>query len=75
LIAKIQRKKIKVLRKLLKSRKLEDENTHRRDVIEDYADFGSQVYAGISREGLTLDKLANKYEVQPNALNNYNGLA
>ncbi len=75
MIAKIQRKKIKVLRKLLKSRKLEDENTHRRDVIEDYADFGSQVYAGISREGLTLDKLANKYEVQPNALNNYNGLA
>jgi len=41
----------------------------------DYADFGSQVYAGISREGLTLDKLANKYEVQPVALNNYAGLS
>lgn len=75
MIAKIQRKKIKVLRKLLKSRKTEDENGHIRDVIEDYADFGSQVYAGISRDGLTLDKLANKYEVQPLALNTYNGLA
>lgn len=47
----------------------------KRNIIEDYADFGSQVYAGISRQGLTLDKLANKYEVQPVALNNYGGLA
>ena len=61
LIAKIQRKKIKVMRKLLKSRKTEDEVSMKRNIIEDYADFGSQVYAGISRQGLTLDKLANKY--------------
>ena len=32
------------------------------------------MYAGISRQGLTLDKLANKYEVQPVALNNFAGL-
>lgn len=54
---------------------MEDENGNVRDIIEDYADYGSNVYAGISREGLTLDKLANKYEVQPVALNSYNGLA
>ena len=75
MIAKIQRKKIKVLRKLFKSRKGEDQIEIKRQIIEDYADFGSQVYAGISRQGLTLDKLANKYEVQPVALNNYAGLA
>lgn len=75
LIAKVQRKKIKLLRKLLKSRKEEDEQINVRDIIQDYADYGSGVYAGISREGLTLDKLANKYEVQPAALNTYNGLA
>lgn len=75
LIAKIQRRKIKLLRKLLKSRKVEGEDDNLRDIIEDYADYGSNVYAGISREGLTLDKLANKYEVQPVALNTYNGLA
>jgi hypothetical protein len=75
LIAKIQRRKIKLLRKLLKSRKVEGEDENLRDIIEDYADYGSNVYAGISREGLTLDKLANKYEVQPVALNTYNGLA
>lgn len=33
------------------------------------------MYAGISRQGLTLDKLANKYEVQPVALNSYAGLS
>lgn len=71
----MQRKKIKLLRKLLKSRKEEDEEVNVRDIIEDYADYGSNVYAGISRQGLTLDKLANKYEVQPVALNTYNGLA
>ena len=58
----------------MKLRKSEDIVTHKRNIIEDYADFGSQVYAGISREGLTLDKLANKYQVQPVALNNYAGL-
>lgn len=71
----MQRKKIKLLRKLLKSRKEEDEDVNLRDIIEDYGNYGSNVYAGISREGLTLDKLANKYEVQPVALNSYNGLA
>ena len=75
LIAKIQRKKMKVLRKLLKSRKVEGQDLLQRHILEDFADFGSQVYAGISREGLTLDKLANKYEVQPAALNNYGGLS
>lgn len=40
-------------------------------LIEDYADFDCQVYAGISREGLTLDKLANKYEAQPVGLNTW----
>ena len=35
----------------------------KRDIIEDYANFGSTVYAPITREGLSLDKKANKYEV------------
>lgn len=40
---------MKVLRKLLKSRKVESVETQQRNIIEDYADFGSQVYAGITR--------------------------
>jgi hypothetical protein len=35
----------------------------RREIIEDYNNFASKVYAGVTREGLSLDKLANKYEV------------
>ena len=34
-----------------------------RDIIEEYANFGSKVYAPITRDGLSLDKKANKYEV------------
>jgi len=48
---------------MLKSRKLVDEDTNKREIIEDYANFASKVYAGITREGLSLDKIANKYEV------------
>lgn len=62
-MAKIQRRKIKILRKMQKSRKEIDEEKHGRDIIEDYANFASKVYAGITREGLSLDKIANKYEV------------
>lgn len=33
-----------------------------------------QVYAGIAREGLSIDKLSNKYEVQPISLTTYQGI-
>jgi hypothetical protein len=51
LIAKIQRRKIKVLRKQLKRRKSIDiyQVSQTRDIIEDYANFGSTAYAGITR--------------------------
>lgn len=46
LIAKIQRKKTKVLRKMLKGRKIKDKESDKREIIEDYANFASKVYAG-----------------------------
>lgn len=73
-LAKIQRKRIKVLRKMYKARKGVEYNNTRRDIIEEYANFGSTVYAPITRDGLSLDKKANKYEVQPEALSSYQGL-
>lgn len=73
-LAKIQRKRIKVLRKMYKARKNVEIKGKKRDVIEEYANFGSCVYAPITREGLSLDKKANKYEVQPEALSTYQGL-
>jgi len=73
-LAKIQRKRIKVLRKMYKARKNVEIKGKRRDIIEEYANFGSVVYAPITRDGLSLDKKANKYEVQPEALSSYTGL-
>jgi hypothetical protein len=70
-LAKIQRKRIKVLRKMYKARKNVEIKGLKRDIIEDYANFGSAVYAPITRDGLSLDKKANKYEVQPEALSTY----
>eukprot|EP00828_Plagiopyla_frontata_P036748 TRINITY_DN4843_c0_g1_i2.p1 TRINITY_DN4843_c0_g1~~TRINITY_DN4843_c0_g1_i2.p1 ORF type:complete len:361 (-),score=64.47 TRINITY_DN4843_c0_g1_i2:48-1130(-) len=75
LIAKVQRSKIKGLRKLLKRRKELDIDQRKRELIEEYTNFGSKVYAGITREGLSIDKIANKFEVQPMSLNTYQGIS
>ena len=71
-IAKIQRRRIKILRKMFKARKNVD---NKRDIIAEYSNFGSIVYAPITRDGLSLDKLASKYEVQPDALSTYQGVS
>lgn len=73
-LAKIQRNRIKVLRKMYKARKNVEIKGTKRDIIEEYASYGSTVYAPITRDGLSLDKKANKYEVQPEALSSYSGL-
>lgn len=59
---------------MYKARKNVEIKGKKRDIIEDYANFGSTVYAPITRDGLSLDKKANKYEVQPEALSTYVGL-
>jgi len=73
-LARIQRKRIKTLRKMYKARKDVEITGKKRDIIEEYDNFGSNVYAPITRDGLSLDKKANKYEVQPEALSSYAGL-
>ena len=59
---------------MFKARKNVEIKGKKRDIIEDYANFGSTVYAPITRNGLSLDKKANKYEIQPEALSTYQGL-
>lgn len=59
---------------MYKARKNVEIKGKKRDIIEDYANFGSTVYAPITRDGLSLDKKANKYEVQPEALSSYLGI-
>lgn len=59
---------------MYKARKGVEVTGNTRDIIADYENFGSTVYAPITRDGLSLDKKANKYEVQPEALSSYAGL-
>eukprot|EP00753_Platysulcus_tardus_P015910 PLAT5336.4.p1 GENE.PLAT5336.4~~PLAT5336.4.p1 ORF type:complete len:717 (+),score=376.62 PLAT5336.4:82-2232(+) len=55
-IAAIQARRIKELRKLAKARKRVGAPRRKRDIIEEYADFGSRVYAPIKREGQHADR-------------------
>jgi len=80
-IAKIHRKRIKVIRKKYKERKVMEtaiafnaERSKHRDVIEDYANFSSKVYAPITRDGISMDRRGGKFEVHPEALITYQGL-
>ena len=70
-VAKIHRRRIKVMRKKYKDRSKIEYKIKRREIIEEYSNFGSKVYAPITREGMSLDKMANKFEVQPEALSSY----
>jgi len=67
-LAKIQAKRVKVLRKLTKQRAQlrmpgDLEPATRRDIIGDYADFDSEVYAPATRLGKHPDKQAQKFDV------------
>lgn len=67
-LAVIQRRRIKVLRQLSDARRALDaeEGGRRRDIVRDYSDFSSSIYAPVTREGkLTQDKLSYQYEIDP----------
>mmetsp|Transcript_18108 Transcript_18108/g.59687 ORF Transcript_18108/g.59687 Transcript_18108/m.59687 type:complete len:549 (-) Transcript_18108:82-1728(-) len=78
-IAGIQRGRIKALRKLSEARKhaaARVRSKEPRDIVGEYADYGSQVYAPLDRKGLSLtqDKLADRFETRAPQLEDYNGL-
>lgn len=77
-LATCQRDRIKVLRKVQKERKAaesrQDGLPKSRDVIQDYADTTSQVYAPLARNGHVPDYNTAKIEVQPADLQTYSGL-
>merc|ERR1719471_31842 len=50
-LAACQRQRTKVLRKMQKERQAAERTTRKRDVIAEYADFTSQVYAPLARNG------------------------
>ena len=62
--AKVHHQRIRQLRKIAKARQLvgRPREASKRDIISDYANFGSKTYAPIKREGLRVDKDADKFE-------------
>jgi hypothetical protein len=77
-LATTQRKRVQVLRKMFKERQkassFHDGKSRKRDVIAEYADFTSTVYAPLLREGNIPDTKTARIEVQPADLSSYAGL-
>ncbi|CAM9562702.1 unnamed protein product, partial [Laminaria digitata] len=80
-IGAIQQRRIKVLRKLTKARKAmpgqEYEQSRCRDIIKEYSDFGSGVYAPITRLGRRIDQDSDRFALPGTTtpLNTYHGMS
>ncbi|NWV64775.1 CFA91 protein, partial [Malurus elegans] len=73
-IRKIQHDCAMMLRKLIAKRKNVMGKQGRRDIIKEYNDFSSQVYAPLSRIGFFPDKSSDGYAVKNFYLNTFAGL-
>lgn len=73
-LAACQRRRIKVLRKMQKERQKTETKPAKRDVIAEYADFTSGVYAPLARHGHVPDSNTARIEVQPADLTTFPGL-
>lgn len=73
-LAACSRKKIQTLRKLSKERQAIEKKPTKRDVISEYADFTSEVYAPLARHGHVPDSNTARIEVQPADLATFPGL-
>ncbi|NXN92458.1 CFA91 protein, partial [Rhinopomastus cyanomelas] len=73
-IKKIQHDFALMLRKLMSKRKNMMGKLERRDIIREYADFGSQTYAPLSRIGYFPDNHSERYVVKNFYLDTFAGL-
>jgi hypothetical protein len=70
----IQKKRVNSLRKLNEKRqKVINEDT-KRDIIQEYADFSSKIYAPKLRDGAQVDRAQGMLRVQIDELNEYLGI-
>ena len=61
------------IRKIIKKKCKEMDNRETRDVVKDYMDHGSQVFAPLTRLGVFHDKAASKMHVQSCYLSTFEG--
>ncbi|TPX36613.1 hypothetical protein SmJEL517_g01155 [Synchytrium microbalum] len=74
LLDKIQRKRVKAMRKLTEKLKNVENKFVRRDIIAEYADHGSKVYAPKAREGMPVDQVKDALKLHLEELSHYEGL-
>lgn len=75
-VAQIQRRRITALRKLTKTRQADQLGKKKRDIITEYADYGSQVYAPVTRKGQHPDRQTRRnVEISSADLNTLGGLS
>ncbi|TPX69262.1 hypothetical protein SpCBS45565_g02536 [Spizellomyces sp. 'palustris'] len=73
-LERIQRKRVKALRKLTDKRNKVEPKIHRRDIITDYANYGSAVYAPKPRDGVFYDKPSAAVHVHVDDFEDYHGI-
>ena len=71
IVAKIQKRKKKILRKLIRIQKNFVEMKNKKNIISEYNNYSSKIYANITREGISLENLSEKFKKNPLALTKY----
>lgn len=76
-IIKSRKKRVKIIRNIskMKDKFTNAKNAQRRDIIMDYASFGSKVYAPLTRDGHNPDRHPFEFELNSYSLNTYDGLS
>jgi len=73
-IKKLRVEHIKIIRKLIKKRQNVEGSFKKRNIIEDYTNFASEVYAPLTRHGSFPDKNSENYRMKSKYLDTYEGL-
>lgn len=73
-LQKIQKKKMKALRKLAAKRTKVENKIEKRDIIADYANYASNVYAPRARDGPSYDKSTVNLQANFQQFDDYDGI-
>ena len=73
-IIKSRKRRVKIIRNISKMKDKFINSNRKRDIILDYASFGSKVYAPLTRDGHNPDRHPFKFELNSYSLNTYDGL-
>jgi hypothetical protein len=73
-VKKLRYEHIRIIRKLIKRRENVEGSAKKRDVIQDYSKFDSEVYAPYTRHGYFPDKNSENYNIKSRYLDTYDGL-